>query len=586
MPAERLDSWKEIAGYLGRSVRTVQRWERQEGLPVHRLQHDKQGSVYALPAELDAWWETRRVGLAAEPADAETDAGAPDGDAPGAETPDGPPRAPEQTPAVARGAVSGRRRLAWIAAGVLAAASAGFLLRGRLADAEPPRLAVLPFANLTGDAEREFLSDGLTDVMIAELGRRRDLGVIARSSVLAYKGAPRAASLVGRELGVDYVLEGSLQEAGEQVRVAVQLVRARDEVSLWAETYDRPRRDLLALESEVASRVADEIHLRLPPPAGTRTDPEAHLTYLRGRFEWNKRTQEGFSQGLAYFQEAVTRDPGYARAWSGLADSYVLMATYGHLSPADATPKAREAARKALALDDALGEAHASLALVHYFADWDFAAAERELRRASQLSPSYANAGLWLGLLYANQGRLPEARAVLRQALDLDPASAALQANVAYCDLFAGRAEPALRQLEELQRRHPARASLEVDRARALLALGRTSEAQGLLERALARGRDAHVLALLGYAYARAGRASDATLLLEELQALARAGPLDLSLLAIVRAGLGRDAEALDALEQAVDARQGSVLTLKVDPELASLRRQPRFQALVARVGL
>lgn len=585
MPAERLDSWKEIAGYLGRSVRTVQRWERQEGLPVHRLQHDRLGSVYALPAELDAWWEARRVGLGAEPADGEP--ASPEGDQPpgGRNAASAPAGAGGGLPAAAP--VPGRRRFLLIVAGtVLASAAAILLLRGRPAGAGAPRLAVLPFANLTGDLDREFLSDGFTDVMIAELGRRQDLSVIARSSVLAYKGAPRAASAVGRELGVDYVLEGSLQETGQQIRIGVKLVRARDDVSLWAESYDRPRRDLLSVESEVAARVADEIHLRLPAPEAARADPEAHIAYLRGRHHWNQRSEEGFRQGLAYFQESVARDPGYARAWSGLADSYMLMATYGYLGATDAARRAREAAQKALALDAGLGEAHASLALVLYYADWDLAGAEQEFRRAIQLSPSYAGARLWLGRLYANQGRIEEARAVLRQGLDVDPANVSLEANLAYCDLYAGRAEQALRQFEAAARRRPARFALAVDRARALLVLGRTAEALGLLEPALENGRDPHVVTLLAYAYGRAGRAAEAERLLRELEGLADSGSLDLSLLAIVRAALGRETEALDALEQAVEQRLGSALTMKVDPELASLRRQPRFQALIARVGL
>jgi len=592
VPAERLDSWKEIAGYLGRSVRTVQRWERQEGLPVHRLQHDRQGSVYALPAELDAWWEARRVGLDDERAEGdaepETATAAPERVAPEAAARVGALPGTGGAQAVPAVQASGGRRLSWLAAAALLAAALGVLLlsRVRQADAEPPRLAVLPFANLTGDPDREFLSDGLTDVMIAELGRRQDLSVIARSSVLAYKGAPRAASVVGRELGVDYVLEGSLQEAGEQIRIGVKLVRARDDVSLWAESYDRPRRDLLAVETEVAARIADEIHLRLPTPEAARADPEAHIAYLRGRHHWNQRSEEGFRQGLAYFQESVARDPGYARAWSGLADSYMLMATYGYLGATDAASRAREAAQRALSLDAGLGEAHASLALVLYYADWDLAGAEQEFRRAIQLSPSYAGARLWLGRLYANQGRIEEARAVLRQGLDVDPANVSLEANLAYCDLYAGRAEQALRQFEAAARRRPARFALAVDRARALLVLGRTAEALGLLEPALGGGRDPHVVTLLAYAYGRAGRTADAERLLRELESLAGSGSLDLSLLAIVRAALGREAEALDALEQAVEQRLGSALTMKVDPELASLRRQPRFQALIARVGL
>lgn len=581
MPAGRLDSWKEIAAYLGRSVRTVQRWEQQEALPVHRLQHDKQGSVYALTAELDAWWESRRVSLGGGETDAAAEGGAVE---PAAESRPAPTGVAPDT------RVPRRRipRVALIALGgaIAAGAAAAVLLLDRSADAAPPRLAVLPFANLTGDPAREFLSDGFTEAMIAELGRRRDLGVIARSSVLAYKTAPKPPRLVGQELGVDYVLEGSVREDGERLHVTAQLVGTRDQATLWSEVYHRPRGDLMAVESEVAARVADEIHLRLPPPPGERASPEAHVAYLRGRFHWNQRSADGFAQGLAFFQEAVAQDPRYARAWSGIADTHMLSATYGYAEQAEAAPRAREAAERALALDPSLGEAHASLALVRYYYDWDFAGAEREFRRAAELAPSYANARLWLGLLLFNQGRIEDARAVLRQGLDLDPVSVTLAANLAYCDLFAGEPAAALRQFEALRLGRPERHSLAIDSARAHLALGQHAQAIRLLEDDLANGREAHLLSLLAYAYASAGRRVDGETVRAELEARARTGPIDLSLLAIARTALGHDAEALDVLEQAVRERQGSVLTIKVDPELAALRPQPRFQALLKQIGL
>ncbi|HET9315376.1 MAG TPA: tetratricopeptide repeat protein [Vicinamibacteria bacterium] len=562
MPEPRLDSWKEIAAHLGRSVRTVQRWERHEGLPVRRLQHDKQGSVYAIPAELDAWWEERRTRLADEPGD----------DAPAA--------------------AARRRSLSWLfglGAALLIAGLLGTMI-GRPVTAAPRRLAVLPFANLTGDPEREFLSDGVTEMMIAELGRRRDLSVIGRSSVLAYKAAPRPASGVRRELGVDYVLEGSLREAGGALRVAVRLVDARDDTLLWNETYDRPAGDLLAIESEVAQRVADEIHLRLPAPPGERASPEAHVAYLRGRYHWNRRTADGFREGLAYFREAVTLDPAYARAWCGLADTYLLMATYGYgdLTQAEAAARAREAARKALALDGSLGEAHASMGQVLRSHDWDFAGAERSFRRSIELAPSYANARLWLGLMLMNRGQLPEARAVLQAGLDVDPASTTLAVNLGYCDLYAGRAEEALRRFDSLRQRDRERPLAGVNLARALLVVGRADEAIRLVEpdRTGAHVAEPHLTALLAYAYARAGRRADAERMVDALESVSGAAAFDQSLLAVARAAIGRDAEALDALERAVAERQGSVLTMKMDPELASLRGQPRFEALLQKIGL
>ena len=570
MPESRLDSWKGIAAHLGRSVRTVQRWERQEGLPVHRLQHEKIGSVYAYPSELDAWWEARRVSLEA----AGGDDGGPDEEA--AEEPREPPR-----PLGLRAAALGLLVL-------VAAAYGGWRLAFRPPSPKgPARLAVLPFANLTGSADREYITDGLTEEMIAALGRVRDLGVIARTSVMRYKQTDKTVSQIARELRVDYVLEGSVREAGQRLRVTAQLIRTSDETHLWAENYDREVGDLLAVQGDVARRVAEETRLHLPPPDDEKTDPQAYLAYLRGRFEWNKRTKEGFEAGLVLFRQALDRDPRFARAWSGVADTYVLLSNYGHMDPRQAMPQALAAASRAVELDDSLAEGHASLGVIHHAYTWEFDRAEREFRRALALNPNYARAHLWYGIYLNNRKRFDEARAVYRQGLDADPLSEILRANLVLSEFYARPGEDSLTPFRERVLRRPEDPSAHEDLGRALGALGRHADAVGEFEKAAASaGDEPMVQAQLAYHLGRDGREKDAARILDGLVAAAKTRRVAPYYLALVETGLGRTDRALGYLEQVVTERHVGAISLNVDPEFDPLRPDPRFVGLLHRIGL
>jgi TolB-like protein/Tfp pilus assembly protein PilF len=590
---ERLESWKEIAAYLRRSPRTVQRWERLEGLPVHRLHHDKLGSVYAYPSELDAWWEDRRPRLDA----AEDDEG-PEGPEPPEATaepsrteaaePSGVVAAPPSHAAPRPGRPG--RRLLWVAAfGVLGLTVAWAAWRLRPApQPRAQRLAVLPFANLTGDPEREFLSDGLTEELTAELGRLPQLGVIARTSVMRFKKTEKGVDAIGRELRVDWVLEGSVRQADRRLRVTAQLIRVADEVHVWAESYDRELLDLLAVQRQIARSVAEETRLRTSPtPAAHTAHPDAYLSYLQGRYHWNKRTEAGFKQGLDQFRQAIEKDPRFASAWTGLADSYMLMGNYGYLPVGEAAAQAREAASRALELEPGLADAHASLGLILASHDWDFPRAEQEFRRALELNPSHASARIWYGLLLVDLGRIPEARTQFLAGREADPLSENLSGLLAECDFLEGRYARALEEETATAEASPERPNAHIILGRIYLQMGRYEQALASLARARELTRDhPSVMGLYAYALARAGRAGEAREVLDRLVAEAaekHVRPFDLALAAT---GLGDKDRALAWLEQVVEQRHVGARTMARDPEFNGLRDDPRFQALLKRVGI
>jgi TolB-like protein/DNA-binding winged helix-turn-helix (wHTH) protein len=307
----------------------------------------------------------------------------------------------------------------------------------RQASVPPPTrvlLAVLPFENLTGDPQ-EYFSDGLTEEMITELGRLdpEHLGVIGRTSVMLYKQNPKPLDQIGRDLGVQYILEGSVRRDSGNVRITAQLIQVRDQTHVWARQYDRELRNLLAVQAEIAQEVTDEITLTLgdrraatanhSSVARAATSYEAYDLYLEGRYFWNKRTEAGFKQAAEYFQQAIAKDPNYAQAYAGLADTFGLMSTWYIAPQGEFMPKARAAALKALELDDSLAEAHTSLALIAENYDYDWQTAEKEFRRAIQLNPDYPTAHQWYAESLAWQGRFDEAVAEIERARRLDPMS-------------------------------------------------------------------------------------------------------------------------------------------------------------------
>jgi TolB-like protein/Tfp pilus assembly protein PilF len=459
---------------------------------------------------------------------------------------------------------------------------------GAVGEALPVRLAVLPFRNLTGSADREYIGDGLTEEIIADLGRIPSLGVIARTTVMSYKQSPQGAGQIGRELQVGYVVEGAVRQAERRLRVSAQLIRVSDETNVWAETYDRQMADLLDVQGDVARSVAQQIRLRLPAAGSTRgVDPDAHLEYLGGRYEWNRRTEEGLRRSIVRFEQAVAKDPGFARAYSGLADAYLLLGYYGHLPLAEAHSGAEQAVEKALALDDGLAEGHASRGAILENYDWDFAGAEAEYRRAIALNPSYVTALQWYGLLLMERQRFDESEAILRRARDFDPLSRMILSNVADCEFFLRRYDRAIQQYRSILEREPLHDFSLLGLGRSLRQQGRYDEAIGALEKARdASGQDPVMLAQLAFALAQAGRRAPAQAIRDRLRTRAgRGGPVAYAM-AIVSTGLGERDEAISWLVKVHAERHPQGLWMKVDPELEPLRSDPRYQTLVRGTGL
>ncbi|MCI0354134.1 MAG: tetratricopeptide repeat protein, partial [Acidobacteria bacterium] len=408
-------------------------------------------------------------------------------------------------------------------------------------------LAVLPFDNLSGNPEQDYVSDGMTEEIITQLGRLRPerLGVISRTSVMRYKQSKLAPAEIGQELGVEYLLSGSVRREGPRVRVAVQLVRASDQTQAWVETYDRDAQGVITVQQDVAQGIARSLALELLPAQraalarSPTTSTAAHDAYLKGRFYWSERTESSLRKSLEYFQLAVERDANYARGYAGLADSYNLLADYGALAPSEALPKALAAARKALELDDSLAEAHASLGWTSMVYEWDWTTAEREFQRALQLDPGYAPAHQWRAYLLRVSGRPAEALAEAQRAAELEPSSLIIHSIVGWHHYLSRQYEPALQQFRKTQEMDPNFARVHSYLGWTYLQQQKYDQAIAELEKAreLSGGSPAR-LAELGHAYALAGRREKALKLLAELTALARHRYVEPDLMALIYAGL------------------------------------------------
>jgi TolB-like protein/Tfp pilus assembly protein PilF len=453
-------------------------------------------------------------------------------------------------------------------------------------------IAVLPFENLSHDPENAYFAEGVQDEILARLAKVADLKVISRTSTQRFKSTPEDLPHIAKQLGVAHILEGSVQKQGEQVRVTVQLIRARTDAHLWAETFDRKLTDIFAVESEIARSIADRLRAQLTGSeaqamAVRRTEnPEAYQLYLKGRFFWNKRTAKDFNTALNYFEQAIDKDPSFALAYAGLADTYVLLSGFGAASPKESLPRAKVAAKRALELDNTLGEAHTSLALATCAYDFDFPTAQREFRRGIELNPNYATAHQWYaetGL--AAVGRFDEAIAEIKRALELDPLSVIINADVGTILCVAGKYDNAIEQLRKTLEMAPDFYYAHWNLGQALELKGRDEEAITEYKRASALNDDPLPLALLGRLYAKTGRKDEAQKLLVRLQEMAKdryVSPYDF---AVIRMGLGQNGEAIRLLEQAYSDHNGfDIAYIKTDPLLYPLRGEPGFQALVAKV--
>jgi TolB-like protein/Flp pilus assembly protein TadD len=453
-------------------------------------------------------------------------------------------------------------------------------------------IAVLPLANLSGDPEQEYFADGMTEELITNLGKISALRVISRTSVMRYKKTEKPLPQIARELGVDGIVEGSVLRVGDRVRITAQLIQAEQERHLWAESYERDLRDILALQSEVARAIASEIKVRLTPQEQTRlasarpVNPDAHEAYLKGRYFWNKRTEEGLKKGIDFFGQALEKDPAYALAYTGLADCYYLLADYRFVPWKEAYPRAKGAATKALELDETLAEAHTSLALIKDRYEWDWPGAEREFKRAIELNPNYATAHHWYSNYLEEMGRHDEAIAEIKRAQQLDPLSLIINAVVGLRFRSARRYDEAIEQL---------RKTLEMDPnfAMAHFLLGGVYKQKGQYESAIAeyqKGRSAsggsvHLLAALGRAYAAAGKRRKALKILGELKELSKRRYVSASFVASIYVALGEKDQALEWLEKGYRDRDAAMVGLNWVPTFDPLRSDPRFEDLLRRMN-
>lgn len=537
--SNRLDSWKEIANYLDRKVRTVNLWEKTEGLPVHRHQHSKRGTVYALKNEIDAWRQRRVV-----------------------------PRSPREAKRPHKISIHRHNHM----------------------------IAVLPFKNLSADPSQTYFSDGFTEEMISQLGRISPdrVGVIARTSSMHYKATDRTLSEIGQELGVDLVLEGSVQRSEDRVRISARLSEVQKQSTLWSDSYDRQLADIFSVQTTVAAEIAKSIVERLTPqilkpfsPARTSNNVEAYEAYFRGRQYWNQRTEESLLKSLHYFTRAIENAPDLALGYTGLADAYNLLSVYGALPPHEAMPLAKLAAMRALEINPQLGEAHAALGDIKLSYDWEWDGAKAEYELATALNPSYATAHHFHGYCLAAMGDYDQGISKLELAREFDPHSVVIRVWKAIILRLAGRPEEAVIACRDALK-------LDSNFVLAHWAMGLAYEQTEQFRKAQVEfelavrlsGRNPGMLSSFGHAQALSGGKDKAEQILEQLLALSEKRYVPAYDLAILHVGLGNKGEALKCLEKAFAERCSWLITLQLEPRLAPLRSSKDFKSLFEKLRI
>jgi len=457
--------------------------------------------------------------------------------------------------------------------------------------AKPPRsIAVLPLQNLSNNSAEDYFADGMTDELTADLAQFGNLRVISRTSAMHYKGASKTAPEIGRELGVDTLIEGTVQRVGNRVRIRVQLIDSASDRHLWARTYDHDLEDVLVLQSSAARDIAEEVQGKVAfpqaAPSQHSVQPDAYEAYLKGRYFWNKRTEDGLAKSIEYFQQAISQDPKFAAAYAGLAGSYSILGS--DVLPARvASSKAHLAASKALELDPTIAEGHAELGLVEFYYDWDWKQAEQEFRRAIELNPNYATAHQWYGYYLAAMSRFPEALDEAKKAQQIDPLSLSINTTLAgrYRDLHQ------YAEAIDLNRR-----TLEMDPnfMPAHIALGAAFEDEGIwpdaiseYQKAVALSQDNPIaLSSLGSAYGHSGDREAARKVIARLQEASKHHYVSAFDMASVFAGVGDSDTAFHWLEKAFDDRESQMAFLNITRRMDPLRSDPRFASLTKRMGL
>jgi len=573
---QRLETWGEIAAYLGREIRTVQRWEKSLGLPIRRLGgfSDKQSRVFALKHELDTWWqEHETVGNAVAPAD-ETSAvtTTDERQTPSELQPPGP------TTIVRR---SHRKALLWAA--IMIAVVAAVVLSPWIPRWWPSRvvLAVEPFQNL-GSKDDDGIAEGLTEEMIAQLGQLHP----TRMSVL-----PLAAANKMSGTRATYVLRGTVRRYGDEVAITAQLIQSSNQSVAWGGSYQRDVKDLLRVQAEVANAIAVEVFDKLPNAKRPvrEVNREAYLAYLEGRYFWSRRTAADIQKAISAFQKSIAADPTYAKAYAGLADCYELLgsAPYTAIRPSEAFPQAEAAARKALELDPSLGEAHVSLGYADLAYAWNFAEAEREFRRALELRPDYSTGHQFYAYWLTVMGRLSDAIVERKKAVELDPVNPLMASAL-------GEAYYQARMFDKTIEQNQRALELDPTYAIALVNIGRAYEQKGMHDQAQAAFRrvlagvpeNPAVLALLAHDYAVSGRREEAVDILRQLHDISLHHYVPALYFALLYTGLSDRDNAFRWMNAAVEERTEYLIYLGTEPVADPLRGDRRFPDLVRQVGI
>jgi TolB-like protein/DNA-binding winged helix-turn-helix (wHTH) protein/Tfp pilus assembly protein PilF len=454
-------------------------------------------------------------------------------------------------------------------------------------------LAVLPLESLSADASQDYFADGMTDELITDLSQISALRVISRTSVMPYKHAGKSLPQIARELDVDAVVEGTVLRSGDQVRITAQLIQANADKHLWAASYEGDVRDTLALQNQVARSIAEQIRINLSPQeqavlkSAKVVNPEAYEAYLKGRYFWNKRTADSLKTAVDYFKQAIAKDPNYAQAYTGLADTYALLGDwqYAVLTPKEAFPKAKAAAIKALELDSALSEAHNSLAFCFDAFDWDFESAGKEFRRAIELNPGYATAHHWYAWHLSLMGQYDEAIAEMRKAKNLDPLSLIINSDLAELLVIAHFYDESIIQSRKTIGMDPNFALAHNQLAQAYLQKHMYGEAVAELQKAVELSKSSPTcIANLARAYAASGKPSEAVKLLDDLKKNSNRNYSDASEIAVIYAALGDSDHAMNWLEKGFEERFNPGVLSR--PGFDPLRSDPRFQDLVRLIGL
>jgi len=614
LPEKKLVSWKEIAAHLGREVRTVQRWEKTEALPVHRHEHQKKSTVYAYASELDEWIRKRQpvddpeadAAFAREQELSGTDSPIDSIDPPDVlpapvdpswidPTPD--PVKPSPSPRVRRRMVIAISSLA-----ILSAVSFAIYrwMQPNNSAYERVRIVVLPFNYTSGDAKPDYITVGLADVIRTKLGQLDPphLGVIAAtaSKIVANQAIPE----IGRLLNVKYVLEGNVQRAGDKVLIDVQLIQVSDQTHLWSESFPRELSDVLQVESDVSAAIARQILVTLPapsvpPPASTgpatvhAATPEianSRRAYLQGKFAWGSR---GDLRGsITFFQQAIHDDPKFADAYAGLAAATAILGQVPNdgMPPSDAKPRAKEAAQQALQINPKLAEAHAVLGNVAMSYDWDLATAEKNLRRAIELAPNEPTPHEWYCHLLIVEGHNSEALAEARRALDLDPVNPLFHDVVAETYYFGRSYDAAIDEAQQVVKLHPGDLYALFWLGSAYTQKKMYAQAVETFQRARQLTSDAPVMLMAyGYAQGLAGNVSEARAALQKLQQLAGTRFVPSLYPAAIHVALGETDEAFRLLDLAYQEKVDRLVYLNVDPMADPIRSDPRFAQLMTKIG-